>query len=401
MPRPSKNRPTVLMLLQSDFPPDIRVEKEAQTLLDSTRYGVVLLCNNRKGLPQQETFNGIIIYRLAYWRILGNKINHWKNYPLWFNPIWILKGILLIVKVKPRIIHVHDLPLMFLGLFLARIFNAKLIYDLHENYPATFDLWKKGGIFKPLLRNKRMALWYDRFSLRKADGVIVVEPEHCDWIQRHYGITCDLTVVSNTVDLSNYQQLPIRSELLQGYQDRFVISYVGQISIERDLAVAIRAMAILKNQIKNLIFLIVGEGPDCKRLRKLTHQLQLEDYVVFTGWVPFEDTASYIQLSQVCLIPQGSNDLIDNGTPHKLYQYMALGKPVVVSDAKAMKRIVKETGCGEVFLSGNEQSLAETIVKITHSSVPYGINGQNAVRIKYNWQFSAEVLLHYYSRLWY
>ena len=386
------------MLLQSDFPPDIRVEKEAQSLLASAKYRVILLCNNRKNLLQHEIYQGIMIYRLAYWRWLGTKLNRWKNYPLWFHPVWIFKGIWLIAKVRPRLIHVHDLPLMFLGLFLARLSGAKLIYDLHENYPATFDLWKKGGIFRPLLRNKRLALWYDRFSLRKADGVIVVEPEHRDWIQRHYGITRDITVVSNTVDLLNYQQLPIRSELLQVYLARFVISYVGQISVERDLAVALRAMSILKNYIKNLTFLIVGEGPERQRLQDLTRQLQLEAHVIFTGWISFADTASYIQLSQICLIPQGSNDLIDNGTPHKLYQYMALGKPVVVSDARAMKRVIMESKCGEAFRSGDEQSLAEAILKIANSSTPYGRNGQNAVKQKYNWQSSADRLLDFYAK---
>ncbi len=388
------------MLLQSEFPPDIRVEKEATTLLHSRKFQVALIANNSGGGRAFEVYRGIKIFRLSYRKMLGKKGNRLMNYPLWFNPFWLWRSIRITARYRPQIIHVHDLPLMFLGLLLARLFNARLIYDLHENYPATFDLWKKGGIFRPVIRNKHLAVWYDKFSLKKADGVMVVEPEHVEWIRRNYGIDRPIAVISNTVDLSSYPQLPVKEDIRKKYAGKYVISYVGQISIERDLDVAIRAAAILRHDIPDLRFVIVGDGPDRARLQRLAEELNLNDQVEFVGWVPFEVTATYIRLSKVCLIPQGSNDLIDNGTPHKLYQYMALGKPVVVSDAKAMRRVVLESGCGEIFRSGDERSLADAILKIKSSHhEEYGAHGQIAVREKYNWQISARNLLELYQSL--
>lgn len=390
---------SVLMLLQSDFPPDIRVEKEAQTLIRDGHFSVTLLCNNKKNAIPVESYKTIHVQRLSYWQILGKKINNLKNYPLWFNPVWLFRGIVTTMKMRPDFIHVHDLPLMFLGFILAKVSGAKLIYDLHENYPATFDLWKKGGILKPFIRNRYLARWYDRFSISKADGVIVVEPEHREWIQENYGIKRSISAVSNTVDLDYYVNIPINEKIVREYKDSFILCYVGNISAERDLDVAIRAVQILKKKISNLKFLIVGEGPERVQLEKISSELGLKQVVVFTGWVPFEDTATYIRISRICLIPQGSNDLIDNGTPHKLYQYMSLGKPVIVSDAKAMKRVVVESRCGEFFRSGDKNSFAEAVIKIVKGSNNYGENGQLAVQSKYNWQISAAELIRLYETI--
>ncbi len=191
---------SVLMILQGDFPPDIRIEKEIKALFSQGKYEISVLCGNSKSKPRQEIFNNIIIFRLAYLKFAGKLINRLKNYPLWFNPIWIIKALFATNRIRPKVIHVHDLPLMFLGVILANLCKAKLVYDLDENYPATFDIWKKSGILRPIVRNKRLAIWYDRYSLKRADGVIVIEPEHKEWIYNNYHVDREIAIVPNTVE---------------------------------------------------------------------------------------------------------------------------------------------------------------------------------------------------------
>jgi glycosyltransferase involved in cell wall biosynthesis len=387
------------MLLQGDFPPDIRVEKEIQTLVSSGLYQVTVLCGNRKAKEKLEKKRDVLVIRLAFWPHLGTKLNWIKNYPLWFNLTWMLKGIQVLSQVKPEIIHVHDLPLVFLGLILARLSKAKLIYDLHENYPATFDIWEKGGILSPIVRNKRLAVWYDRFAIRKANGVIVIEPEHEAWIRKTYSLNREVSIVPNTVDLEYYESTQNHARVSSEFENRFVITYVGMISEERDLDIAVKGVANLRKKIPNILLVIVGEGPEISQLKRLANQLKLTNEVVFTGWVPFDETKTYIQMSQICLITRRSNDWSDLGTPHKLYQYMILGKPIVTSDAKAIKRVVEETKCGEVFESRNEKSMAKAIMKINRNSISYGRNGHKAVREKYNWQNTSKSLIQLYAGL--
>lgn len=388
------------MILQSDFPPDIRVEKEAKSLIESGNYNIFLFCNNSRKSPRFDRYAKINIFRLPYYNLLNKMMNRLKNFPLWFNPIWLLNGFLITKKVKPAIIHVHDLPLVFLGLILSRVFGTKLIYDMHENYPATFDLWKKGGILRFIIRNKKLAIWYDKFSQKKADGVIIIEPEHQKWVEYNYQISREMTVVSNTVEYEYYRKIKPETDILSGYSNRFIISYVGMVSVERNLDVALQAIYSLKEQIPEILFFIVGDGPNLSDLKKLANSLNLKDHVVFTGWVDFDLTKSYIHISDVCVITRSSNAWADTTTPHKLYQYMALGKPIVASDAAAVKRIVEETKCGEIFKSGDVNSFTAAIMKMYKSDVrEYGLNGKMAAKQTYNWENSSKSLLKLYDKL--
>ncbi len=138
--------------------------------------------------------------------------------------------------------------------------------------------------------------------------------------------------------MSTYRTLPEQESLSNHFKDRFVLSYIGIISIERDLEIAIRAIINLRFNISNIVLIIVGAGPDVPRLKRITSKLNLDDYVIFTGWVPFLETKTYINISDICLITRRSNEWSDLGTPHKHYQYMALGKPVITTNVKAIKR---------------------------------------------------------------
>jgi glycosyltransferase involved in cell wall biosynthesis len=78
---------------------------------------------------------------------------------------------------------------------------------------------------------------------------------------------------------------------------------------------------------------------------------------------------------------------------------MALAKPVVVSDAKPLVRIVTECRCGEVFVSNSPGSFAEAVVRTRSIGGDYGENGRRAVFEKYNWEISSKPLITLYETL--
>ena len=90
----------------------------------------------------------------------------------------------------------------------------------------------------------------------------------------------------------------------------------------------------------------------------------MEDYVELKTWVGHQNLRKYFEESNVCVIPQPYNDYINTTIPHKLFEYMSQAKPVIVSDAKPLKRIVEETGAGLVFNSYDQVSFAEQVLKI-------------------------------------
>ena len=84
--------------------------------------------------------------------------------------------------------------------------------------------------------------------------------------------------------------------------------------------------------------------------------------------------------------------------PNKIFQFMILQKPVVVSNTGPMMRIVNDAECGLVFKERDPQSLAETIIQLADDNLrqQLGENAKRAVEDRYNWKETVKALLNLY-----
>jgi len=206
-----------------------------------------------------------------------------------------------------------------------------------------------------------------------------------------------ITVVSNTADIGHLSSIPLDKELIEKHKDSFIISYVGGFGPHRGLDTVIRAMILVIKEAPEARLFLVGGKRNEEKLKDLTKKLNLQSKVIFTGWQPAEKLATYIFLSSICLVPHYKSSFTDSTIPHKLFQYMLMKKPVVVSSCKPLERIVNETNAGLVFRAGDPQDLAEKIIQIYKNPNNYGENGYQAVIKKYNWENSAQKLINIYQ----
>src|SRR3972149_2248964 len=94
---------------------------------------------------------------------------------------------------------------------------------------------------------------------------------------------------------------------------------------------------------------IIGDGTELNSLKGLVKILNLEKSVDLKGWVNFSEVPKIIKESTICLIPHLRSEHTDTTIPNKIFDYMAMGKPVVASDCEPLKRIIQEEKCGFVF----------------------------------------------------
>ena len=394
----------ILMLLDTFFPPDIRVEKEARTLLKAG-HEVYLLSPARNGTPNDELSDGIRVIR--------------KKPPLFFSGrAWIYFGLQVftvhpfwkkaleatVKEYKIEAIHVHDLPLVKTGIYVARRSGIPLVADLHENYPEAIRTWATTRTMRfvtPIMvkRWKRI----EKHSVQQADRVITVVDE----AKEHYVRDCEIppekaTVVMNTEDLDYFCSLPIQKEIVQRYESYFTISYIGGFGRHRGLHTAILAMPQILKEVPYARLLLVGSAGNGPELVQMAREQNVEKEVEFTGWQPFELVPSYIAASDICLIPHISSGHTNSTIPHKIFQSMAIGKPVVVSSAKPLARIVKEAGAGLVYPSGDAKALAEAVIGIYQDdtlATRLGEAGKKAAKEKYHWKIEANKLIALYEGL--
>ncbi len=386
----------VLMLLQSEFPPDIRLEKEIIALAGDG-YNVTLFCNQYEK-DKTENFEYCEIVRLKA-LTKNKKLNKILNFPAIFNLRILVRALVTLGKAKPVLIHVHDLPMLPFGVVLKFYSRRPLIFDMHENYPAALKSYKKTSLIERIFKNYKIAQLFENFLINFVDAVIVVTEENKTRLINKGIPENKIRLVSNTVDLSQFPKTNSLPEQSTKYEKNFVLIYSGRVSFNRGLDTAVEALQFLKSSVPNIKLLIVGEGSHLPKLKRLADSLKVNEFVSFLPWPGHEKIKEYISMADVCLIPQPSNEHADTTVPHKLFEYMSQAKPILTSDAKPLKRIIEETKAGKWFVSNNPEEFAKKVVELRDSLIDYGSNGRKAVEEKYNWENDKRELLYLYHEL--
>lgn len=381
-----------------EFPPAERIEKEAKSLI-TAGHEIFVFCNNYGDFKlSNEIYNGINVSRLIL-TFKSRTLNKILKFPIFFNPLWIFQLVTFCIENKIQALQVVDIALAPAVWFVGRILRIPIVLDMWENYPEALKGWGKVDWKTRVFKNYRIAKLVEWFSVRVFDKIIVVVEEQADRLIKQ-GILADkIFVVSNTVDL---EQFRIEKSLLKKEEhNEFTLLYAGVITIERGLEDIINAMHILSKRGNHSIkVIIVGAGNYLSVLQALVIKLKLEDCISFPGWISFSELPTLIYNSDLCLVPHLNNEFINTTIPNKLFQYMALAKPVLVSNAEPLKRIVLETNSGYVFESGNPESAADCIEQVYLSKEERDLLGQNgfrAIRDKYNWSLSEKELIRIYE----
>jgi glycosyltransferase involved in cell wall biosynthesis len=395
----------ICMLLPSPFPPDIRVEKEARSL-QAGGHTVHLLCAGREGQSAEDRCKGTLIHRVFADRARWRGLSRAMRVPYaWDRPLMTVwrKRLANVVRAQGiRVLHVHDLPLVKVALQVAGRLSLPVVFDMHENWPEAVRAWPQG---RPGLLVRVLVLMHRRreaYCVRRVQHIVVVVDEQADRLVA-LGVPRErITVVMNTEEADRFTVPTSSTPLRDRYRNRFVVSYVGGFGPHRGLETAVEAMALVRESRPDALLLLVGTGRTVDGLRRLVAERRLEANVELTGWVELRDVPEYIRVSDGGLIPHLSSGHTDHTIPHKLFQYMLLGRPVVVTDARPLKRIVGETGCGLVVPSGDPRRMAAAIMRL-HSDPEFrrslGDAGQCAARSSYNWEIEARKLVALYARI--
>ncbi|MDZ7725179.1 MAG: glycosyltransferase family 4 protein [candidate division KSB1 bacterium] len=386
----------ILMVLQSDYPPDVRLTKEIKSLYQNG-YTVYLLCNNLNKSPKVEKIDNAVVIRINKLFFIPQKMRILFNIPLFFNPVWLFSIISYSIKCNINYIHVHDLPLAFSAILAGKLLNKPVVYDMHENYPAAMDIWYKKNPYYFLFKNPFFAKQLDSICMRHAEKLITTIDERKKYLETLFK-SDKIHIVSNTIDLERFWSFSIDRDIVDTYSKKYTILYIGFFSSERGLDTVLEGMPILIDRIPEIKLLLVGKGKYTPHLKSLVKKIS-QQHIDIIDWVPFEQVPSFIQSASVCVDPRPSNKANDSTISHKIFQYMAMEKPIVTSDSIPFSRIIAECRCGEIFKSNSPADFADAVTKIYNSTTPFGKNGKKAVIEKYNWQETTKELLKVYSTL--
>ena len=392
---------TGMVLANTPFPPDIRIEKEA-CILVGAGHDVLVLSRGEVGQTAEERIGGVtaIRHRVHPGSSLRRKLDSLRYLLTLDSPSWRRAMVDLAHTQGAEALHVHDLPYARSAIRAARETGVPVLLDLHENYPAALKLWARRPIDR-LLFSPRRAARLERWACSRADAVIVVVSEAKARLVG-MGVPAErISIFGNSEprDLTESAEPPV----LPPAEDRLHLVYVGGVAAHRGLDTAVEAMPALLEANSHARLTIVGEGPKrdtVESLRARAAELGVAEAVDLTGRLPFSEAMDRIREASIALVPHKRSAHTDATVPHKLFQYMALGRPVLASDCAPLARIIRETGAGAVFESGNPASLAERALELAEDSRWRGASeaGREATLGEWNLESEGESLLDAYAR---
>jgi glycosyltransferase involved in cell wall biosynthesis len=379
------------MLLERDFPPDLRVENEAMALVEAG-HKVFIACFTRSGKTQVFQWKGIKIFKKHISDFIYKSSVGCLKFPFYFN-FW--RRFIAAICSEEHIdaIHVHDLPLARMGVECKALHGRLFVLDLHENWPAFLEISQHTkGLLGKLLSSRHQWLAYEREMVQSADAVIVVVDEAKNRLVIQSSNPGKIHVVSNYINYSGLTDL----QLPEKKTGEFSILYAGGINKHRGLQYIIKAMPLIIQKHPQVKLQIAGNGNYINNLKKLSKKLNTFARTWFYGQVPYHKMLEMIAGADVAVIPHVKSEHTDTTIPHKLFQYMYYEKPVIASDCAPVARIVSENNVGFVYHYNKPDEFADIIDKLIKGEIVIQYKRDQIIR-KYNWAFEKSKLLLIYQ----
>jgi glycosyltransferase involved in cell wall biosynthesis len=255
---------------------------------------------------------------------------------------------------------------------------------------------------------KKLSNWdqYEKENLQKADLVITVaEKLRLKYINNVKIDPSKIVTVPNTPSKRVFNEKNVNKKIVEQYKERFVLIYVGVMSILRGVDILINALPELEKQISNIHFLMVGRfSLNCNPL-EMAHQLGVGHLVEYVGWVQPHELPSYIAASKICIhLPNAkAADESNNTIATKVFQYAAMGKPIIISESKMMKDFVIKNNLGLSIKNGDVSDLIEKVQEIHNNYEYFQKKVKTASNIvtqtSFFWESTIENMLKAYQNL--
>jgi glycosyltransferase involved in cell wall biosynthesis len=126
-----------------------------------------------------------------------------------------------------------------------------------------------------------------------------------------------------------------------GLLGKFVVFYHGSVGYRRGVVETVKALGLLQHRYNDICLFILGSGMELKTVQKIIKNDKLENVHVQAP-VNYTEVSSYIAIADVCIVPLADVECWRVSSPLKLLEYLAMGKPVILSDILAHRRVIKD-----------------------------------------------------------
>lgn len=332
------------------YPENAHIRRDMETLVQAG-YSVDIICLKRKDQSYREIIKGVNIYRIPVEHHRRGLLRYLLEYSTSFFFAAVTLTFLHLRK-RYKVIEVNNMPdILVFATIIPKLLGAKVILYIFDNVPEYFA-FNYGLPEKHLL--VRFLRLCERVSTTYASHVIVTQSMAKRILESHGVPSKKMTVVLNVPNEGIFHPAVIDCDSKSNKVFRVMAH--GEILYSYGYQIIVKTIPLLIDRIPGLQVKIVGQGEYLEELKRLAKELGVEKHLLFTGFIPHEEMPRAISEADVGVVSK----IIDLMLPTKLFEYVAMGKPVISS---AQPTIKDYFGSDSILFyePNNEVDLAECI----------------------------------------
>lgn len=373
-----------ILFLSHYFPPEVnapatRTHAHCKRWVEAGHRVTVITCapncpsgvvydGYKNKLIQKETVDGIQVVRL--WTFLAANKGFVKRI-LNYLSYMLIATMYAITRRKVDVI-VATSPQFFCGwagVLCRWVRRWPFVLEIRDIWPEsilTVGAMKRSLSIRVL---EKLELW----MYRTAQQIVTVGNGYRDKLLERGVENERISVIPNGVCLEQFRKMEASSASLKEWdsEDRFVCSYIGTVGMAHGLDVVVKAAATLQSLNDDTVcFWIVGDGAQRAKLEEEATQQKLSN-IRFTGMIAKEQISDIIASSDACLVHLKGTDLFGTVIPSKIFEIMALNKPIIAGVRGQTEEIVLAGKAGVSMTPDDPESLLASIREIKSSSEQY------------------------------
>jgi len=334
--------------------------------------------------PGIRNFNKEVPFKIHYVPVIQKKLLR----PLTYHLLLLFYLIRVCYKFRPDIVLTYEIFLSFVPLLVAKIFSLPYVMFVNGD-TEDFKLQGMPGFILGAIELIR------KINFGFCDTIFTVTENLRGMLIKKYNYPGNkIIIVNNGVDTDFFKPMDKGGACKSVGLDPnyFYVGFLGGIWPWHGLDLLIESAPLVLKAMPEIKFVIAGHGPDKSKLNNLIKGMGIEKSFLVRDEVDFDKVPAYINAFDVCIVffkPVRKNQ----GSPIKLFEYLACGKPVIATNIENYGLLLEKYGGGISVNSEDPARVAEAILKLAQDEKLRQRTGEDARKaavVNFSWRKVAE-----------